>query len=251
MVFFHLGLLRFKGSDRQVEIRRWATIPHPIALRLCDDIDFLYKLVLSCHAEGMKQIFAILLGIQFIHITSFACEGSAEKLLQVSAGKKLDLIVCGIKSNQDINVLEVTSLKDGVSTSLFMSDDAFKTYRVTEKKESIHISEARNTTGEFYPFIENKVFCKKGNCKVVDYKCLWKKSDLDKLKESELNQLLKDDACEKLATQVDQIFITALNGNKAAIDFFSKGNVGCNAEKSEAFMTYQEDIKRLKKIKCL
>lgn len=200
----------------------------------------------------MKILFIICLLIQTASFASTICEGTKVELGRIAPDIKTKLVACGVKSKNTVNDLEIIQIKEGQYTLLFASDDAFKTYRFREQNGSFFISEALSNFGDFNPFVEIKTACNKGLCEVVDHKCLWKKSSIEAAKKLELHSLLKQKRnCEKLAARVNDFLEAALNGDQLAVQFFSNIDVGCSAEGSEALMTYREDIKRLKKLKCI
>lgn len=206
----------------------------------------------------LNSLFLILMTLfAFIPSVSEACEEAEKELGRISPTQGVELVACGIENKGSFKTaggLSVQYVKDDSADPLFMSDDFVKTYQIHAENNNFYISEALADIKKFKPYIELKTVCAKGKCKLEDHRCVWKKAELDKKKTSEILFLLKNDKkCKKIPSRLKEIFYLALNGDPAAVQFFSKSKINCsaNAEASEEIATYQEDIQRLKKLKCL
>ncbi len=188
----------------------------------------------------------------FLTQSAFATENSCDSSKEIAAftpqtGTRI--VACGMREEDQVYDLKLLQVRDHDATSLFESDDAFKSYHLKHDSKSITIFESLSMKGA-KPFLKISTSCGKTSCEISE-SCVWKKSKPNEKMIEEIQKLLhkKKGVSDVLWAQA---FYSALNGSQKARQLFeSQISENSNAAGSEAFETYKADIPRLKKAKCL
>jgi hypothetical protein len=194
------------------------------------------------------NLFLALLLIQSAFAEINPCDSSKD-IASFRSKSGIQIVVCGLRENGQLYDLKVLRIQGHDTTPLFNSDDAFKSYQLTQDSESITILESLNEKGSA-PFLKLSVHCEKTTCKMLE-SCVWKKSKPNEKTIAAIEKLLS----KKQGVSIDlwnQAFYSMLNGSLKARQLFeSQSNKNSDASGSEAFETYKADFLRLKSAKCL
>jgi hypothetical protein len=198
----------------------------------------------KCPSDQSELCLKIKKHAQIVLSKTVCHEFGGEKMVSLTVDTK-DLVACGESPNgivSDLNVYYGTEMAFG-------GDAAFKSYSISLKNNRLYIEEAFSAK-KFKPHLLLKSSRSLDKCSFIEEKCIWKKEKPDPKVVLKVRNLKakKQPMTDELWSD---LMIATLNGDKEALKEFSAMGDSSDASGSESFLTYLEDLKRLKKVGCI